>query len=326
MRLSLALGGVICPALFCRSAALDSTSDGMGLILLGTQGGPNFQLDRGETASLILVENQPYLIDCGYGTLRALKASGVSFLDVARVFLTHLHDDHTADLVSLLGHQWTQGRVEPTLVYGPYGTEQMLQAALAYNRANTEIRMHDEGRTVRPEDLFSGNDIEAHSEPGRCYEDSRVTVYSIENTHFPPGSKENMPYRSLSYRFENKDRSIVISGDTSYSTNLVTLARNADVLVCEAINVELLRSWYDDMLAKGYYADNPDGIWKHIVETHTSTDDAGRMANEAGVKLLVLNHLLPGSTLGKVTDDVYLEGIRKYYQGDVVIGEDLLTL
>lgn len=296
------------------------------LVLLGTQGGPNFQLDRGETACLLITGEETYLIDCGYGTLRSLKSTDVSFLDISRVFLTHLHDDHTADIVSLLGHQWTQGRVEPTTVYGPYGTDKLIQAALQYNLANTEIRMLDEGRSVRPEQLFSGKVVPATDQPNRVYEDSHVTVSSIENSHFPSSTRDKMPYRALSYRFENEHRSIVFSGDTSYSDNLVSLARDADILVCETINIDIMRGWYDDMLAKGFYADNPEGIWKHIIETHTSTEDAGRMAQQAGVKLLVLNHLLPGSTLGTVPDEVYLDGVRKYYQGEVIIGEDLLSI
>jgi len=303
----------------------DTAATDMQLILLGTQGGPNFKLDSGETASLILIEGQPYLIDCGYGTMRSLTAAGVSFLDIARVFLTHLHDDHTADLVTLLGHQWTQGRVKPTLVQGPYGTSAMVEAALLYNRANTEIRMLDEARTIRPEDLFSGEDISATQQPLKVYEDSHLRVYSIENTHFPAGATEKMPYRALSYRFENDSRSIVFSGDTSYSPNLVNLAKKADVFVCETMHVARTRAAFERMVANGLYADNAEGIWKHIADTHTSTENAGRMAQEAEVKLLVLNHIIPGA-LEELPDELYLEGVRKHFQGEVVVGRDLMKI
>lgn len=325
VRLSIALGFVSCSGITSKVFAQSSGSD-MQLVLLGTQGGPNFNLDRGETASLVLIDEQPYLIDCGYGTLRALIAAGVSFLDIAQVFLTHLHDDHSADVVSLLGHQWTQGRVDPTVVYGPYGTDAMVKAALEYNRANTEIRMLDEARSVKPEDLFSGHVIAATQKPNKVFEDSRIVVHSIENTHFPDNARQQMPHRALSYRVESANRSIVFSGDTSYSENLVTLANNADVFVCETIHVAEFRKIFDGMLARGFYADNPEGIWKHIVDTHASTEVAGRMAHEAGVKLLVLNHLIPGGTLQDVPDAIYLEGIRKHFQGEVVIGKDLLRL
>ena len=77
------------------------------------------------------------------------------------------------------------------------------------------------------------------------------------------------------------------------------------------------------MLANGFYADNPEGIWKHIIATHTSTEDAGRKANESGMKILVLNHLFPGGALKNLRENLYLEGVRKHFQGEVVIGKDL---
>jgi ribonuclease BN (tRNA processing enzyme) len=295
------------------------------IILLGTQGGPNYNLLRGEGASVVVVDNQPYLIDCGYGTLRALTVAGVPFLDIAQVFLSHLHDDHSADIAAFIGHQWTQGRIDPTTIFGPYGTDRLIEAANLYNQANTDIRIIDEARSVLPEEIFSGSVLPATQIPHLVFEDSRVSVHSIENTHFPAKAKQAMPYRSLSYRLDSADRSIVFSGDTTYSENLVTLAQGADVLVCEVIELTSTRSAFDVMVANGNYADNPEGVWDHIKETHASTEEVGRMANEAGVELLVLNHILPGA-LQDVADDVYLEGIRRNFQGQVIIGADQLVL
>lgn len=293
----------------------------MQLLLLGTQGGPNFNLSRGETASLVIVGDRPYLVDCGYGTMRALNQAGIPFLNIAQVFLTHLHDDHTADLATLLGHQWTQGRVEQTQVYGPYGTDDLVRGALLFNKANTEIRLQDEARSVHPDDLFSGNVINATAKPERVFADDRVRVLSIENTHYPAAAREHMPHRALAYRFENEQRSIVFSGDTGYSANLVSLARDADVLVCETIHVDSTRKWFEQVVADGLYKDNAEGIWDHIIGTHTSTEDAGRMAAEAGVETLVLNHLLPGA-LAELPLEKYIEGARRKFQGKVIVGTD----
>ena len=135
--------------------------------MLGTQGGPNFNLTRGESGNVVLVEEQPSLVDCGYSTLRALMEADIPYLDVGEVFLSHLHDDHTADVAALLGHQWTQGRVEPTRVYGPYGTDDLVAAAVLYNEANTRIRMIDESRSLEPRDLFSGFVVPATQTPTR---------------------------------------------------------------------------------------------------------------------------------------------------------------
>ena len=295
------------------------------LVLLGTQGGPNFNLIRGETASLLVVDGQPYLIDCGYGTLRAVMASGVAYLDIGRIFLSHLHDDHNADLPALLSHQWTQGRVTPTTVHGPYGTDTLVDAANRYNQANTDIRLVDEARSVLPSDLFKGEVVAAEANPLLVLDDGLVQVLAVENTHYPEEAKARMLHRALSWRFNAPDRSVVFSGDTAYSANLVRLAQGADVLVCEAMQIEVFRRAFDRMVANGNYADNPEGIWQHIAGTHSSTMEAGRMAAEAGVKTLVLNHLIPGG-LDALPDESYLEGVREHFAGEVIVGRDQLVL
>ena len=300
-------------------------SPGTRLVLLGTQGGPNFNATRGESASAVIVDGQPYLVDCGYGTLGALKKAGMNHRQIAQVFVTHLHDDHTADLAALLVRQWTDGRVDETTVIGPYGTSRMVQAVVAFGEANAAIRLVDEARSVKPADLFRARDVDATSMPVEVYRDEKVTVRSAENTHFPVESKQRMPYRSLSFRFDCRDRSIVLSGDTAYSTGLVALAKEADVLVCEAMDVAAMRKAFEGMVARGMYADNPEGVWRHIVGTHTPVDESGRMAAEARVGTLVLNHVIPGA-LDTLPDEAYISAARKAFKGRIVLGRDQMVL
>jgi len=319
---SLGLLAVLAPF----SATAQNTAVSSRIVLLGTQGGPNFNLSRGETANLLVVGTTPYLIDCGYGTLRALFQTDVSFLDIGQVFLTHLHDDHVADVVSLLGHQWTQGRVDPTTVHGPYGTDKLIEAALLYNQANTRIRMLDEARTLDPASVHKGIVLAATQAPALVFEDENVSVYSILNTHFPIETQGILPDRALAYRFNCPDRSVVFSGDTTYSENLVKLAQGADVLVCEAMDYASIRATFDRMVAGGNYADNPEGIWNHIIGTHATTEQAGRMAAEASVKTLVFNHILPGALDNTITDEIYIAGARKFFSGEIIVGKDQLAL
>lgn len=306
------------------SAALGGTH----VILLGTRGGPGVDLTRNETASAVMVDGVPYLVDCGYGTLRSLVACGLGYAEIATIFCTHLHDDHTSDLAALLSHQWTGQRTKPTDIYGPYGTEAMVEGALAFFKANTEIRMVDEGRTVRPESLFHGHDLAATAKPASAFKDERVSITSVENTHFPERSKAQMPYRSLAYRFDSKTRSIVFAGDTAYSKNLVDLAHEADVFICEVID----QAVHDEMAARAKSAaeaGNPDNIYRHIADTHSTPADVGRMASEAQVKLVVLNHLVPGTTPpGRPEFPVttFIDGVRKAYSGEVIVGEDLMVI
>jgi ribonuclease BN (tRNA processing enzyme) len=301
---------------------------GTHAILLGTKGGPGVDLKRNETASAAVVDGVPYLVDCGYGTLRALVECGIGLNQISGVFFTHLHDDHTADLALLLTLQWTDGRTNPMDIYGPYGTAAMVKDAMAFFKANTEIRIADEGRTVRPESLFHGHDLVATDRPAPVLKDEHVTVTSIENTHFPERSRAKMPHRSLAFRFESKTRSIVFSGDTAYSRNLVDLAQGADVFICEVLDQDV----HDQMAAQAKAAaeaGNPNNIFRHVAETHSTPTDVGRMASEANVKTVVLNHLVQGAvTSGRLEVPVtsYIDVVRKVYSGEVIVGQDLMVI
>jgi ribonuclease BN (tRNA processing enzyme) len=299
---------------------------GSTLLLLGTQGGPSVNPDRGETASAVLAGGRPYLVDCGYGTLRALAQAGLSYNDIATIFLTHLHDDHTSDVAALLSHKWTSGREHHATVHGPFGAAALVQGAIAFFKGNTDIRVTDEGRAWRPEQLFQGRDVSA-PEITEVFRDERVKVKAVENTHFPERAKQKMAYRSLAYRFDMPDRSIVFSGDTAYSKNLVDLARNADLFVCEAIDTTLHQQL--ERAAKAAGGADAESIARHVIETHSTTVDAGRMAAEAKVKKVVLNHLLPGSNVQRgnvLADEAYIAGVRKHFSGEVVVGRDQMRL
>jgi ribonuclease BN (tRNA processing enzyme) len=305
---------------------LMAAAGGMQVVLLGTQGGPNFNTLRAETASLVIIGNQLHLVDCGYGALAGLIRADRNYRDVASVYLTHLHDDHTADLASLMGHQWTGGRVTPTEIYGPAGTRRLVDGALQFNRVNEEIRLVDEGRSARMSDLFHAHEIKASATALVAYRDAALTVSAVENTHYTEHSHRRMPHRSLALRFDGAGRSVVFSGDTNYSANLVKLARNADVLVCEAMHIPSTRASFDVRVKAGAYADNPEGVWRHIVAAHTPLDVAGRMAREAGVRKLVLNHIIPGGWNPEIGDDVYRREAAREFAGEIVVGRDLLEI
>jgi ribonuclease BN (tRNA processing enzyme) len=311
-----------------RGAAAGEPPRGTQLVLLGTQGGPNINAKRTEASSAVVVDGRAYLVDCGYGTLRALVAAGIAYQQLSTVFITHLHDDHIADLAALLTHQWTGSRAEPTDVYGPYGTAAMVTGALAFTKANAEIRSVDEGRTTRPETVFHGHDLAVTAAPAEAFKDGRVTVRSVENAHFPERARQQMPYRSLAYRFDTQTRSIVISGDTAYSKNLIDLAKGVDFFVCEAMDL----ATNEEMMARAKTDaenGNVNSISRHVAETHSTTVDVGRMAAEAGVKTVVLTHLLPGSNrpgAAEFPDTTYIEDVRKSFSGEVIVGRDQMVL
>lgn len=323
--LGLAAAGFAPPILSQPAANRPAPPPGTRLVLLGTRGGPGVGLDRSETASAVVVDGVPYLVDCGYGTMRALVAAGIGYQPVSTVFLTHLHDDHTADLAAMLAHQWTGSKATPTNVYGPYATARTVEGAIDFFRANVEIRTIDEGRTAKPEEMFFGHDADVGNEPTRVFADERVVVTAATNTHYPERAVARMRHRSLGYRFETATRSICFSGDTAYSANIVGLARGADVFVCEVLD----HRTYENNMARAREAaaaGNTESVFRHVAETHVTPAGVGRMATEAGVKMVVLNHQLRGQPAQGFTISSFIDGVRAEFDGQVIVGEDQLVI
>jgi len=299
---------------------------GTWLVLLGTRGGPGIDPMHSQTASAVVVDGRVYLIDCGYGTVRQLVASNVGYLQVSTVFFTHLHDDHTGDLPALLSYQWTNGKTTATDAYGPYGTANLVEAAVSVLRTNVEIRTVDEGRTVDPRQQFHGHDSPASATPVQIFKDDRVSVTAVENTHYPARSKARMSHRSLALRIDSKQRSLVFSGDTAYSANLVGLARGADLFVCEILDPTVMQQMRERAAAAAA-AGNPNNIYRHVAETHSAPADVARMAAEAKVKTLVLNHHVdgPAGSLGYPVT-AFIDAVRQGFGGEVIVGQDLMVL
>ncbi len=303
-------------------------AEGTKLVLLGTRGGPGVDLVRSQAASVVVVDGVPYLFDCGYGAVRQLVASGVGIQRVSTLFLTHLHNDHTSDIAALLSLQWTGSKTAPTEVYGPYGTARLVAGAIEFFRADIEIRTVDEGRNAPPESLYRGHDVAATAAPTLVFKDERVAVVAAESEHFLERAKSQMPHRALAYRIDTKERSIVFSGDTPYSKNLVALARNADVFVCEV----MAQSVYEQMMARAKAdadAGNANSVSRHVAETHSTPAVVGRMAAEAQVKTVVLNHQLPAARVPGGVDfpvTTFIDGVRAQFGGEVIVGQDLMVL
>jgi len=182
----------------------------------------------------------------------------------------------------------------------------MTRLFLEMNATDIEARMADEERPpLAP--LIRAHDLAA---PGKVYEDERVTVTAALVDH-PPMSP------AFAYRFDTADRSIVISGDTKYSRNLVELAKGADVLVHEALYPEAI-----DRLVSNVR--NAPDLKRSILSHHTSAEEVGRVAAEASVKLLVLSHLIPAED-SELTEQMWLAAVARHFSGPAVVGTDLAS-
>lgn len=305
-----------------RPAAADLP--GTQVVLLGTRAGPGVDLKRAQNSTAIIVDGTPYLVDCGYGTVRNLTAGNINAQRIEKMVFTHLHNDHTTDVPALLSLQWTGGRTKPIDLYGPYGTERMVRAIVEYCKLDGEIRTVDEGRTAKIEELYKGHDVQATPKAIEVFKDERVTVTAIQNTHYPEYSLAQMPHRSIGVRFDTKTRSVVVSGDTNYSKNLATLASGADVFVCEIMDQATRDRWFEQVKQDPSAAQKAS-VARHVAETHSTPEDVGRMAAEAKVKLLVLTHLLTNAGTSSPVAPL-LEGVRRFYSGEVILGEDLMMI
>jgi ribonuclease BN (tRNA processing enzyme) len=270
------------------------------VVMLGT-GTPNPDPDRSGPSVAVVVNGKAYLVDCGPGVVRRAAAAarnGIAALSAEKlgiVFITHLHSDHTVGLPDLILTPWVLERSAPLEVYGPVGVRPMTDHILA--AWAEDIRVRNEG--LEPE-KSDGWQVHAHEiQPGVVYQDSNVKVTAIPVLH------ANWK-RAYGYKFETKDRTIVISGDTRPCDALVQACSGCDILVHEVYSAERLQTRSRDW--QRYHAD-----------AHTSTTELAALATRARPRLLVLYHQLFWGT-----DDAGLVNeVRRGYDGAVVSGKDL---
>jgi len=275
------------------------------LILLGTKGGPRITaVRRGQPAQVIVINGAAYVIDCGNGVTDKLVQASIPLTSLRHVLLTHHHSDHNADYGNLLLLAWAGGLKTRVDTWGPPPIARMTRQYFELNQYDIETRISDEGRP----DLRKLVEAHEFDQPGLVFQDENVKVTAALVDHPPV-----VP--AFGYRFDSADRSIVISGDTNYSERLIALAKGADVLVHEALYLPGL----DRLLRQNT---NADRLREHIIAAHTNTEDVGRVAAAAGVKTLVLSHLVPADD-PTITDEDWLMGVRKHFDGKVIVGRDL---
>lgn len=323
-RRSLLAGALIMPLAVGAGGVSAQTGDAATrgeLILLGTQGGPNFGPNRSESANALRMGGHLFLVDCGYGTLASMVAAGIRHQDVDAIFLTHLHDDHSSDLFAILTHMATQGRGREIVIYGPAGTHAYVEGLRSGLTPNATIRTLDEARPAGFLDFIRSVEVSEGDVPIR---EAGIRVSCAENTHYPKTIDGLDAHKSYAYRFDREGLergSIVFSGDTTYSAELVALARGADVFVCEVLEPVSMRRAFDAMVAGGAFAGAEEGVWRHMIDTHATPEQVGRMAAEAGVRRIVLTHLAPGALLD-VPDSTYTVGVSALFDGQVLVAED----
>jgi len=330
-----------------------SVTSSTQVITLGTAGGPRFWRDthRSGIATAIVTPHGFYLVDCGQGVGRQIVRAGLHVGSLRGIFLTHLHSDHTIDLsnlalFSLTALQHRRGRPVPIIGPGdrgvlppaspqaatppqPFfpqhptpGTRSLFHTLMQAHATDVNDRVLDSLRPS-PLELFSAQDIDVPpstgyhpnenptpaTEPWEVFRDDDVVVSAVLVKH-PPMAP------AFAFRFDTAGGSVVISGDTAYTDNLVRLAQSTDLLLHEALDVDFMERQY-----RTREDDTARASLEHHRKSHSSVADAMRVAESAGVLRLALHHLVPGMA----SADPWLEA-GAGFRGTLLVPDDLEVL
>ncbi|WP_433875581.1 MBL fold metallo-hydrolase [Sinomonas atrocyanea] len=307
---------------------------GMTVHALGTGGGPIVSSSRAGTSTAVTVDGATYVIDAGMGSIRNYRSHS-SWAALRAVLLTHHHSDHLYDLGAYLVTGWEvpgESFSRPVRVLGPgpasVGTEgrttsattEIVEALLGTVFASdVAVRREDERRGdprawILAEDIAvpggaGADEATRHpeTEPFEVYRDELVSITAALVDH-------RLCYPAFAFRVDSRYGSVVVSGDTAPSPNLVRLARGADLLLHEVIDLDSILATFPDGPARA-------GIEVHLRESHTPYSEVGKVAAGAGVGELVLHHIVP-NTPGAADLAAILAGARADFAGPVRIAED----
>ena len=246
----------------------------MELIIIGS-GTCVIQTHRGSPGYVLKLEKEIFLLDGGTGTLRKALEVGISYQDIDKIFYTHLHPDHTMDLIPFLfatKHTPDFHREKKLEIFGPIGFQ---------NFYTNFTQLFGTGITDVVYDIIIHELSENHINFG---------VWELQT------KRMQHSHNAIGYRFEEKGKSFVYSGDTDYCDEIVELAREANILLLDC-------SFPDSMKVKG----------------HLTPTEAGKIASKAGVDKLILTHLYPPCD----KEDI-LKPCLEQFQGTVFIAMDLM--
>ncbi|WP_156760823.1 MBL fold metallo-hydrolase [Microbacterium karelineae] len=322
------------------AAPSDGPRAPLEVITLGTKGGPPPDPDRAGISTAVIVDGAVYVVDAGRGSLTQYVRAGLALADLTAMFVTHLHIDHVADLYDyfLLGGNANFGDTVPDRVpvYGPGpagwlpepfegaevptvggddptpGLTDVLDTWAGAHAYSTNLFIR--GSSIRdPRGQIDDREIDVSGvdataadtaprmDPLVVHEDDRVRLSAILVPHggvFP----------AFAYRFDTDHGSVTLSGDTTYSDNLLSLARDTDILIHEAVNVE------------GF--DGPPALIDHLLTSHIEIQRAGEVAQAAGARRLVMSHV--GDLANDVVDPARWKAwAQEGYDGEVTIANDL---
>jgi ribonuclease Z len=286
---------VVAGAVLCCLAPHEARAQEIVVTLLGT-GSPIPEIDRFGPSILVQAGNQTLIFDVGRGAHQRLAQAGVAASQVDAVFLTHLHSDHIVGIPDLWLTGWLQ-RTRPWAVFGPSGTARMMDGLKLAFSVDLQARVEETAGLLSP----AGSEVNARDiEPGLVYERNglRVTAIRVNHRAIAP---------AFGYRIDYAGRSVVLSGDTAISPDLIEAAAGTQLLVHEVFQAS-------DALLK----DN--AAMARVKTFHVDASEAGSVFQRVRPKLAVYSHII----LRGVSVEDLVTRTRTTYTGPLVVGEDLM--
>lgn len=290
--------------------------DGLHAAFCGT-GSPLPDRTRAGPCLAVIAGQHVFVFDAGDGASETLSLMGINQSEIEALFLTHIHSDHIDGLDTVALQHWANGpATQPLLVIGLPGTSRVVAGLNEAYAIDQTYRANHHGPEVMPPGgagmvarefaapLADGEEIELHNADG-----VRIIAFRVDHA----------PTAAVGYRVEYRGRSIVISGDTSRSASLTQAARGADLLVHEVISPRLDAIMHQSAQAAG--RENIGAIFHDIMDYHTSPEDAGHVAQEAGVSALAFTHFLPQTPIPGLAH-TFVQDARRVYDGPVFAMRD----
>jgi ribonuclease Z len=286
------------------------SDDSLYIYFCGT-GSPLPDPTRANACTAIIAGGDIYLVDVAPGSSARLQNSNLDLARIKGVFLTHFHSDHIGDLGEIGVQSWVAGRSGPLPVFGPEGVEDVAEGfsqAYAFDESYRVAHHTDEYMPAG----------------GLTFDPRLVEPMEVGGLKITPIEVDHAPIRpALGYRFDYKGRSVVISGDTVKTQTLAAAAQGVDVLIHEALSMDLMGKMAAQLGAAGQ--DRMAQLATDTLDYHTSPVEAAELANEAGVELLVLTHIVPPIP-NSLIEKMFLRGVSDIRGTGVSLGYDGLFI
>ena len=294
---------------------LKDLPDGLHIAVCGA-GSPMPDDKRGGPCTLVIAGQQLFVFDTGNTSARNINKMGFNAGNIQGIFLTHFHSDHIDGLGELLLQRWvSNSNTQPVPVHGPEGVETVVNGFMQAYSLDRGYRVAHHGEAIVPS---SGFGAKAVSFKTQAFE--TTLVFDSQDTKIHAFSVAHAPiHPAVGYKIQYKDRSIVISGDTTPSVHVAKAAQGVDVLIHEAMSMELMKLLQEG--AKTAKRDKLEQIMKDITDYHTSPVQAAEIAQQAQVSYLLLNHIAPPLPLPGLVD-AFLKGTAEVFKGKIQVAKD----